>query len=207
MTHEMEIKIIKQFIDFVVPELPPAEASVYLLLLRHTVLENGQLEIRIGKRTIAEKYGAGIRGAKTDFEHIGQLLKRLENKGCIEIGDVNREGTLYKLLLPEEIPFVSEKLKISITPQEEDYFHSPEKRLEIFERDNWFCFYCGEKVDKSNATLDHFVPQSKNGSNSKDNLKTACLVCNSIKTGKSYEEVAPLLLKSARDRNIKGHRV
>ena len=195
------VEIIKDFIDFVVPELAPAEASVYLLLMRHTVLENDQLEIRIGKRTIAEKYGQGVRGAKTDFEHIGQLLKRLEKKGVISIGDVNREGTLYRLILPKSIPFVVEKLKLSQPLEDNDYFNPPEKRKEIFERDNWLCLYCGEKVDKKNATLDHYIPQSKGGSNSKDNLKTACLVCNSIKTGKSYEEAAPLLLKSIRERN------
>jgi len=202
MTPENILKIIKEFIDFVVPELTPAEAAVYLLLMRQTILENDSLETRIGKRTIAEKYGQGVRGTKTNFGHINRLLKQLITKGCISVGDVNREGTLYRLILPKNIPFVSEKLKSSKSLENDDYFNPPNKRQEIFERDNWRCSYCGEKVDKKNVTLDHFIPQSKGGTHSKENLKTACLVCNSIKTGKSYEEAASYLLKSIQARNI-----
>jgi len=60
--------------------------------------------------------------------------------------------------------------------------------------------YCGEKVTPENATLDHFIPQSKGGKHSKDNLKTCCLICNGIKAGKTSEEAAPFLLKSIQER-------
>ncbi|MGH7236937.1 MAG: HNH endonuclease [Candidatus Saccharimonadales bacterium] len=60
--------------------------------------------------------------------------------------------------------------------------------------------YCGEKVTAENATLDHLVPQYKGGKHTKENLKTSCLMCNSIKSGKTYEEAAPLLLKSIQER-------
>ena len=33
-----------------------------------------------------------------------------------------------------------------------------------------------------------------------ENLTTSCLVCNSIKSGKTYEEAAPFLLKSIQER-------
>jgi hypothetical protein len=52
----------------------------------------------------------------------------------------------------------------------------------------------------ASATLDHYVPVSKGGGNDADNLRTCCLMCNSIKSGHAYEEVAPLLLASVRDR-------
>jgi 5-methylcytosine-specific restriction endonuclease McrA len=45
-----------------------------------------------------------------------------------------------------------------------------------------------------------YIPKSKSGRNNIDNLKTACLLCNSIKSGKSFEEAAPLLLKSITER-------
>jgi len=46
-------------------------------------------------------------------------------------------------------------------------------------------------------------PQSKGGKHTKDNLKTCCFVCNAIKSGKTYEEAAPFLLKSIRERKQK----
>ncbi|MBY0246097.1 MAG: HNH endonuclease [Nitrospiraceae bacterium] len=75
-----------------------------------------------------------------------------------------------------------------------------EKRKEIYERDQWICQYCGDRVTPENATLDHFVPQCKSGTNKKENLRTACLLCNSVKSGKSYEEAAVYLLKSIQTR-------
>jgi len=135
-------KIIEQFVDFLMPELTPYEAAMYIFLLRNSHLKNSP-EIRIGKRTIAEKWGTGARGKKTNYAHVTDLVKGLEKKGCVKIGDVSREGTLYKVLLPEEIPLVQEKLSIVQEAEEEDYFTDPERRKELFERDKWACCYCG----------------------------------------------------------------
>ncbi|HLC55069.1 MAG TPA: HNH endonuclease [Candidatus Nanoarchaeia archaeon] len=91
-------------------------------------------------------------------------------------------------------------MTIKTQSKEYDYFNDPIKRQELFERDKWKCDYCGEEVTKDNATLDHLIPQSKGGKNTKDNLKTSCLLCNSIKSGKTYEEAAHHLLKSISER-------
>lgn len=196
------LKIIEQFVDILMPELTPYEAAMYIFLLRNSHLKNSS-EIRIGKRTIAEKWGTGARGKRTNYAHVTDLLKGLEKKGCLKIGDVNREGTLYKVLLPEEIPLVKEKLLVVQETREEDYFTDPERRRELFERDKWVCCYCGDKVTEKNATLDHLNPQSKGGKHTKNNLKTCCFVCNALKSGKTYEEAAPFLLKSIRERKQK----
>ena len=157
--------------------------------------------MRIGKRTLADFYGKGSRGDKTNYAHISKQLKGLEEKKCIKISDTTREGTLYTILLPTEIPFVAEKIALtSEVEEEEDYFTNPKKRKEVFERDNWICFYCGERVSSGNATLDHFHPQHAGGDHSMENLKTSCLTCNSIKSGKSYEEAAPFILKNMQER-------
>jgi 5-methylcytosine-specific restriction endonuclease McrA len=86
---------------------------------------------------------------------------------------------------------------------EENYFEDPAKREMIFERDQWICQYCGEKVNENNLTLDHYIPVSKNGKNTADNLKTCCLVCNSLKSGKTFEEAAPLILNRLQERRSK----
>lgn len=198
--------IIEQFVDYLAPELTPYETSVYLYLLRKSFVESGVAEIRVGKRTIAAGYGKGARGEKTNYAHVSKILGKLEEKGCIKVGDTNREGTSYYVNLPEDIPLVAEKIaSLSASPAEEDYFTDPGKKREIFERDKWVCQYCGEKVTPENATLDHFVPQSKGGTHSKDNLKTCCLICNAIKAGKTYEEAAPFLLKSIQERKARSH--
>lgn len=202
-------KIIEQYVDYLLPDLTPYEATMYIFLLRHSYIKDGAMEMRSGKRTIGAKLG-GARGRggssrtrSTAFSHVTELVKGLETKGCIRIGDTNRDGTLYNVLLPEAIPFVREKLAIKQVATEKDYFTDPEKRKMLFERDKWLCCYCGEKVTSDNATLDHLVPQHSGGESTKENLKTACLVCNSIKSGKTYDDAAPILLKSIQERRAK----
>lgn len=200
---KLDIKtIVEQFVDLLMPELTPYETTMYVFLLRNSYLKNGDSRIRIGKRTIVGNWSKGSRGDKTNYAHVTKLVKGLEAKGCISIGDTNREGTLYIIHLPSETPLIKEKFELKKDINEEDYFTNQKKRKEIFERDKYMCFYCGVKVTEENATLDHLIPQFKDGKHTKDNLKTACLTCNSIKSGKTYEEAAPFLLKSIQERRL-----
>jgi hypothetical protein len=191
---------ICDFVDHVMPNLTPYESALYLLLLRLSFLHDNSRQVRIGKKRVAEQLGKSSRAAAAiSFAQVTEVFKGLEEKGCITIGDTTRDGTLYTLLAPREIPFVKEKMAISV-PSEDDYFADPDKRFSLFERDKWTCQYCGERVTKDNATLDHYAPQSKGGGHSKENLRTCCLICNSIKSGKSFEEAAPLILNSMQER-------
>lgn len=193
--------VISQIVDFVLPELTPYELSFYLFLLRNSHIKHGTPELRVGKRTIAQKCGRGTRADASNFAHVTKVLNSLEAKGCIEIGDTNREGTLYRVRRPSEVPFVAAMLQRSgESPASVDFFGDPEKRRNLFDRDGWLCHYCGERVTEKNATLDHYVPVCQGGTSEPDNLFTSCLLCNSVKSGKSYESAAPLILKSIRDR-------
>jgi HNH endonuclease len=60
-----------------------------------------------------------------------------------------------------------------------------------------YCHYCPTPVRlrpgamnpyKDDATIDHKVPKSKNGSNAFENLLLACRRCNEAKGDQSYEE-------------------
>ena len=75
----------------------------------------------------------------------------MEEKGVIEkAGDTNREGTMYKLLLPDEIPMCSDYRHAQTTREplpidlktELDYYNVQENRLRVFERDDYMCHYC-----------------------------------------------------------------
>jgi len=196
-------EILKNFVDYLMPELTPHEASMYIFLFRHSWLDGGKAEVRIGQRTIARKYGRGPKMATPSRAHVQRQLDSLEKKECIRIGDTDRCGTLYSVRLPEEIPLVMRKHAEQVTTEPQDYYTEPEKRKEIFEEDQWKCQYCGESVTADNVTLDHFVPKCNGGTNDRSNLRTTCLLCNSIKSGKSYEEAAIPLLKSIRTRRGK----
>ena len=195
------VNMISEIVDFVLPELTPYELSFYLFLLRNSYVKSGASDLRVGKRTIAQKCGKGTRSNVSNFAHVTKVLDALEAKGCIVIGDTNREGTLYRVRRPSDIPFVARILSESKSSDAStDYFNDPEKRRQLFDRDGWSCHYCGERVTDKNATLDHYVPVCQGGPSDPDNLFTSCLLCNSVKSGKSYEEAAPLILRSIRDR-------
>lgn len=51
----------------------------------------------------------------------------------------------------------------------------------IFLRDLYKCQYCGDKVDRKSATLDHVLPISHGGRTNWENTVTACSPCNSKK--------------------------
>ncbi|MGH9044244.1 MAG: HNH endonuclease [Acidimicrobiales bacterium] len=97
--------------------------------------------------------------------------------------------------MPDDVPAVAERKASAVTPEEEpDYCEDPQLRATLLERDGWRCRYCGEVLTTSNATLDHVIPRSLDGPNTVENLVAACLACNSIKSGRTYEEAAPQLL-------------
>lgn len=43
------------------------------------------------------------------------------------------------------------------------------------------CAYCGCKLRKREATIDHIIPVSKGGTNNPGNYILACSECNSVK--------------------------
>lgn len=195
--------IIRQMVEYMLPILSPFEISFYLFLLKNSYIEGDSQDVRIGKRTISGKI-KGARSENTNYKNITKVLNSLELKGCIKIGNTTTQGTLYTVILPQDIPFVRAKIdEAAVMKEDEDYFRDPEKRKAIFERDQWICQYCGEEVNEDDATLDHYIPQSNKGDDSAENLKTCCLMCNSMKSGRSYEEAAPLILKSIQDRRRK----
>jgi 5-methylcytosine-specific restriction endonuclease McrA len=55
-------------------------------------------------------------------------------------------------------------------------------RSNVYLRDNGECQYCGDKIARSESTLDHVIPVSKGGKSVWENCTTACAPCNSNKS-------------------------
>lgn len=67
---------------------------------------------------------------------------------------------------------------------------SPETRRKVFERDGSRCRYCGKEA----TTLDHVIPRSQGGPNTRKNLVACCESCNGKKRNRTPEQAGMRLL-------------
>lgn len=187
-------------IDYLQPELLPYEAAIYWHLFRKLILGTGQQYTRASVRGLTKGVISSSSGQSKalSYSAVQYCLSGLEQKGAIQkAGDTNREGTLYKICLPEEIPICQQRIneikKIEFRNIDEkkeiDYYNIPENRLKIFERDAYKCHYCGKQLTRFTATLDHLQPISRRGDNSYENLITSCLHCNSRRGNRPIMDV------------------
>lgn len=186
-------QIVKDIVDYLQPELSPYEMAVYWYMFRHSVIETADVYLRVSLTKLAQGIGTKYKSADrknniASDRSVSGNVRGLEEKGIIKkVGDANREGTIYQILLPEEIEICKERMKQDqvtslplIDPKKElDYYNVKGNRLKIFERDKYLCYKCGKQLTRFSATLDHLTPVSVGGDNSYDNLVTCCMHCNS----------------------------
>ena len=67
-------------------------------------------------------------------------------------------------------------------------------RLEVFNRDNHTCQYCGKETRQ--LTLDHIIPRHRGGQHTWENVVSACIACNRRKAGKTPDEARMRLGRS-----------
>lgn len=65
-------------------------------------------------------------------------------------------------------------------------------RLEIFNRDQYTCQYCG-KEDRQ-LTIDHVIPRFQGGKHTWENVVSACRHCNRRKAGRTPEQAGMRLI-------------
>ncbi len=189
-------EIIAAIVDYLQPIMLPYEAAIYWFLFRQSVVGTGQQYVRVSNnklRTGVIKSSRSNQTATLSEMAIIEALRGLDSKGIIQkVGDVNREGTLYKICLPDEIPLAIERMQIVKHEKskeidlvkELDFYNVAENRLKVFERDGYKCHYCSKQLTRFSATLDHIQPVSQGGKNTYDNLITSCLHCNSQRGAK-----------------------
>jgi hypothetical protein len=188
--------IIQEIVDDLQPLLEPYDAAFYWFLFRHSIAEGGIAHLRVSTRNLRR---AVVKSARTQGDEksisLGKVqgtLRALETVGAIrKEGEPNRDGTLYRVLIPDEIEacrkFRSERmavepeLKFPPTDSDVDFYNVRENRIRVYERDGYVCRYCQKQLTRFTATLDHVKPVAEGGDNSFENLLTACLGCNSRK--------------------------
>lgn len=183
-------ELICSVVDFLQPSLLPYESAIYWFLFRQSILASGTQYARTSVRGMTNGVITSSSGQSGDLSYsaVQKAIQGLETKGAIsKAGETNRDGTLYKIHLPEEIPVCQELMRhaeksepVQVDPKKElDFYNVRENRLKIFKRDEYKCYYCGKQLTRFTTTLDHVQPVSEGGDNSYENLITACLHCNS----------------------------
>jgi 5-methylcytosine-specific restriction endonuclease McrA len=69
-------------------------------------------------------------------------------------------------------------------------------RQNIFARDKYQCQYCHQRLHAEDLTFDHVVPLARGGKTTWTNIVTACVRCNSKKSGHTLQEAGMRLLKA-----------
>lgn len=68
-------------------------------------------------------------------------------------------------------------------------------RLNVYQRDEFRCQYCHEKLTWRELTYDHLVPRSRGGRTHFLNIVTACKACNARKGSRTCDEAGMFPLK------------
>lgn len=183
--------IIQEIVDDLQPLLARYEAVFYWYLFRHSLSKNGNPLLRVSTRDMQVGVVRTSRGSEEiALQQVRETLGALESIGAIrKEGEPNRDGTLYRIFIPDEIEacrkFRAERTaaepKAEVLETEADYYNVRENRIKVYERDEYKCRYCGKQLTRFTATIDHVKAVAEGGDNSFDNLVTACLECNSRK--------------------------
>lgn len=186
--------VIQEVVDDLQPLLTPYDAAFYWYLFRHSIAKDGSPHLRVSTRNLRTVVVKSSYSRATEntisLGKVQETLRALENIGAIrKEGEPNRDGTLYRVLIPDEIEacrkYRAERAEVQLPAEvaasEIDFYNVRENRLKVYERDEYKCRYCSKQLTRFTATLDHVVPVEQDGGNGFDNLVTACLDCNSIK--------------------------
>lgn len=78
--------------------------------------------------------------------------------------------------------------------QLEQKYSPPLHNLPLFQRDDWLCMYCGDSFDYTWLSRDHVTPIMQDGSDTWNNVVTACVRCNNFKAGRTPEQAGMTLI-------------
>jgi len=186
--------IIQEIVDDLQPLLTPYDAAFYWFLFRHSIAKDGDAHLRVSTRHLRT---AAVKSSYSQLEEnpvslgkVQETLRALESIGAIrKEGEPNRDGTLYRVMIPDEIEACRRHRAERLAAGQELMFPPSiagrdvlaETRIKAYERDGYLCRHCGKQLTRFTATLEPVKPIDEGGDNSLENLVTACLDCNSRK--------------------------
>ena len=100
--------IIQQIVDDLQPQLSPYDAAFYWFLFRHSIAKDGDPRLRVSTRQLRT---AVVKSSYSQLDEnpvslgkVQDTLRALEAIGAIrKEGEPNRDGTLYRVMIPDEI--------------------------------------------------------------------------------------------------------
>jgi hypothetical protein len=151
--------IIQEIVDDLQPLLTPYEAVFYWHLFRHSLAKNGTPHLRVSTRNLRRGV---VRSSKSNAaentiseQKVTEALRALEGAGAIrKEGEPNRDGALYRVLIPDEIEacrkFRAERTVAKPNPEIDtadiDHYNVRENRIKVYERDAYKCRYCDKQA-------------------------------------------------------------
>ena len=175
MDLQLELRNIEKYL-FQKLDCTPWERAMYYYLLINTRIVNLDQNL----------FGVIALESATKMSRfkVRETIRSMNQKGCIQIVERNRNGHLIKVLFPSEIEGLvtepeHENEKINI--EELDFYKGRKYLSALLERDNKRCIYCLKKVTPEKCVLDHIQSQSRGGTNSYKNIAVSCHDCNSKK--------------------------
>ena len=190
--------IIQEIVDDLQPLLTPYDAAFYWFLFRNSIAKDGDPHLRVSTRhlrtAVVKSSYSQAEESPVSLGKVQETLRALEIIGAIrKEGDPNREGTPYRVLIPEEIDacrkYRNERLaqeqKLKFPPAGASQDILAETRIKAYERDGYVCRHCGRQLTRFTATLGHLKPVGDGGDNSLANLITVCLGCNAQRSQQS----------------------
>jgi hypothetical protein len=110
--------LISTIIDHLQPELKGYEAAIYWHLFRKSILATGQQYVRVSVRCMQEGVIKSSSGQSDSLSYsaVQYALAMLEKLGAVQkAGETNRELTLHKVCLTEEIGVCQRLIKEAIS--------------------------------------------------------------------------------------------
>lgn len=100
--------VIQEIVDDLQPLLTPYDAAFYWFLFRHSIAKDGKPYLRVSSRhlskTVVRSSYSQAAENTISLGKVQETIRALETVGAIrKEGEPNRDGTLYRVLVPGEI--------------------------------------------------------------------------------------------------------
>lgn len=128
----------------------------------------------------------------TKLYHLGQVAYACGTQLYIIHGGINARTGLQSVIEVNSI--VATRSNYYALQKVSGQYAPPLNNRTLFKRDNYICLYCGRRFRHSELSRDHVTPLSVNGTDTWNNVVTACKRCNNHKAGRTPEQSSMQLI-------------